>query len=75
MDIQNGGVLDAYVEAAKDTCREYGVTICDCYAKWKQLFKSGVDITSLLSNRINHPTREMNTLFAVSLLETMFNQE
>ena len=38
----------------------------------KKLEQNGVDTTILLANRINHPTREMNWLFAVSLLETMF---
>ena len=68
---QNEGVLDAYLDAAKKVAAEKGVTICDCYAKWKRLYECGADITELLANKINHPTREMNKLFAVSLLETM----
>ena len=68
---QNEGILDAYVEAAKKVAEEKGVAICDCYAKWKRLYECGADITELLANKINHPTREMNKLFAVSLLETM----
>lgn len=68
---QNEGVLDTYLEAAKKVAEEKGVAICDCYAKWKRLYECGADITELLANKINHPTREMNKLFAVSLLETM----
>lgn len=69
--IQNGGTLDMYVEAAKELCNRCGVTVCDCYEKWKTLYRNGVDVNDLLANKINHPTREMNWLFAVSLLETM----
>lgn len=68
---QNEGILEAYLEAAKKLAEEKGVVVCDCYAKWKTLQRWGADITELLSNKINHPTREMNKLFAVSLLETM----
>ena len=74
MEQQKEGILDAYMEAARQVCREEKVTICDCYAKWKTLYQNGVDITELLSNKVNHPTREMNWLFAVSLLDTMMQQ-
>ena len=59
------------MEAAKQVCEKNHVRICDCYAKWKRLYENGVDITELLANKINHPTREMNWLFATSLLDTM----
>lgn len=68
---QNGGVLRQYVDAAAELCRKRGIPVCDCYEKWELLWKNGVDVTELLSNRINHPTREMHWLFAVSLVETM----
>lgn len=68
---QNEGVLDLYVNAAKELCAKMDVTVCDCYAKWQTMYRNGVDVTQLLANKINHPTREMNKLFAVSLLETM----
>ncbi len=69
--IQNAGMLDNYLEAAKALCREKNITVCDCYAKWKRLETLGFDVTELLSNKINHPTREMNWLFAYSLAETI----
>lgn len=69
--IQRDGIMDLYMEAAREVCREQGVTLCDCYKKWKLLDKFGVDTTVLLSNFINHPSREMNWLFAVSLFETI----
>ena len=69
--VQNEGILDSYLLEAKRVCAENGVPVCDCYAKWQQLYRNGVNITELLSNKINHPTKEMNWLFAISLLEQM----
>lgn len=71
--LQNEGVLDMYIDAAKKLCDEKQITVCDCYAKWKKLEKSGISTTNLLSNYINHPSREMNWMFAYSLVETIFN--
>ncbi len=72
--LQNTGIMDAYLSAAKEVCRLHSVRVCDCNAKWKKLADYGVDTTRLLANRINHPIREMNWLFAVSLLETIFDK-
>lgn len=69
--LQNDGVLKQYIDAARALCRKHGIPVCDCYEKWELLWKNGVDVTELLSNRINHPIREMHWLFAVSLVETM----
>ena len=71
MKTQNGGVLDMYLEAGKKVAEEAGVRICDVYAKWKLMAENGVNTTELLSNYVNHPTREMNWLFAYSLVEEM----
>lgn len=68
---QVDGVLDKYIEEAKNICRKYDVVVCDCYKKWKKLSECGVDITEMLANKINHPTRELNWMFAYSLVETM----
>lgn len=73
--IQTEGVLDTYIQGARDLCARRNVVLCDCYRKWQMLHQNGVDITNLLSNRINHPTKEMNKLFAVSLLETILYKE
>lgn len=70
--IQNDGIFDKHIEAAKKLCKKYNVTVCDCYSIWKELSKCGVDTTELLSNKINHPTREMNMMFAYELVRTMF---
>ncbi|GHU98990.1 hypothetical protein FACS1894211_03630 [Clostridia bacterium] len=74
-EIQNGGMLKKYVEAAKAVAFENGVTVCDCYKKWETMLAAGVDTTALLANNVNHPKRDMNWLFAYSLAETLFSME
>ena len=69
---QNEGYFDAHINGAKALCAEMGIPVCDCYAIWKKLASSGVDTTELLSNKINHPTRDMNMVFAYELVKTMF---
>lgn len=70
---QNDGVLTALYEGGKQAASQTGVIVCDVYAKWLKLIEGGVDVTNLLSNKLNHPTVQMNYLFAISLLETIFN--
>ena len=70
---QTNGVFDAYIDAAREACKEEGVKLCDCYAIWKRMYESGVDTTSLLSNGLNHPIREMHYLFAWELVKTILN--
>ena len=71
---QNGGAFDAHIEGARTLCQAMGVPVCDCYAIWKKLFAGGVDVTELLANKINHPIRDMNQLFAYELVRTMFEE-
>ena len=71
---QNDGFFDKHINAAKALCTEMGVPVCDCYAIWKMLSANGVDTTELLSNKINHPTRDMNKVFAYELVKTMFSK-
>ena len=70
-EMQNSGRMDRYMDAARAVAKEMGVTVCDCYAEWKKLSETQ-DITMLLGNRINHPTREMHELFAQMLFDTIF---
>ncbi len=70
-DRQRRGVLDRYMDAARTLCEEENVPVCDVYAKWKRMAELGVNVTELLSNKLNHPTRELHNLFATSLVETM----
>jgi lysophospholipase L1-like esterase len=70
--MQNGGKMDAFVQAAREVAFESGVAVADAYALWKQMAQGGMDITALLSNGINHPCREMHGMFAELLYETIF---
>lgn len=70
MELQNNNVLERYLELG-EKAEECDVCICDVYDKWKTLQKNGVNVTELLSNKINRPTCQMNWLFAYSLIETM----
>lgn len=73
-EMQNSGRMDLYMDSAVALSKEMGITVCDCYAKWKKLSETE-DITMLLANRINHPTKEMHKLFAESLYEIIFAEE
>ena len=67
-EMQNGGKMDLYMNSATALAREMGISVCDCYAKWKELSQTQ-DTTMLLANYINHPTKEMHELFAQSLFD------
>lgn len=71
--MQNEGRMDIYIESAVELAKKMGVKVCDCYKLWKKLSETQ-DITYLLANRINHPTKEMHELFAQSLFETIFEK-
>jgi len=73
-EMQNSGRMDTYMAAASALAKEMGVPVCDCYAEWKKLAEKQ-DITMLLANRINHPTREMHELFAQALFDCIFDEE
>ena len=70
--MQNGGKVDRYINAAKELALSLGVTVCDCYAEWKKL-SATTDTTMLLANRINHPVPEMHELFAKMLYDTILS--
>ena len=71
--MQNEGKVDEYIYAAADLAKRLGVKVCDCYSKWKELSKTE-DITQLLANKINHPTKEMHELFAAELYKVIFDE-
>ena len=73
-DMQNSGKMDLYMGEAVKLAKELGVTVCDCYAEWKKLSETQ-DVTMLLANRINHPTKEMHELFASCLFKTIFGED
>lgn len=71
---QLNGVFDAYMDAARQVCKEENITLCDCYAIWKNMYEAGVDTTNLLSNGLNHPVRKMHELFAWQLVQTIIEK-
>ena len=70
---QNNGKMDEFIYSAIKLASEMGVSVCDCYSKWKKLSEE-TDITMLLANRINHPTSEMHNLFADALYELIMGK-
>ena len=73
-EMQNGGRMDKYMNAAVKLANCLGVTVCDCYAIWRKMSETQ-DITNLLANKINHPTREMHEPFARELFKCIFEGE
>ncbi len=73
-EMQNNGRMDLYMSSAVRLAEKLGVTVCDCYSKWKEMSKTQ-DTTALLANGINHPIREMHELFADSLYNAIFDEE
>ena len=65
------GLMDEYVAAGKAAAEENGVRVCDCYALWKKMWASGVNVTELLANKLNHPDKDMHLLFAYELVRTI----
>lgn len=66
--------LAKYIEAARNLCETECIPVCDCNRLWDILSDNDVDINSLLSNRINHPTEKMHWMFAYELVRTMFEK-
>ncbi len=69
--IDNRKWFSEYIDAARVIASENNVPICDCNKIWIKLSECGVNINNLLSNRINHPTREMHMLFAYETVKTI----
>lgn len=74
-EIQSGGKMDRFMDAAKELAASMGIEVCDCYGQWKKMYESGVDTNLLLINFINHPTKEMHQLFADMLYETIMEEK
>ena len=72
-EYQNSGRMDQYMQKAREVAEKIGVSVCDCYSIWKTMYENGTDTTKLLVNGINHPIREMHTLFADELFKILFS--
>lgn len=72
--VQTDGRLEEFLNAAKEVAQSHNIPVCDCYLQWKALEAEGVETDTLLSNHINHPTREMHQLFADSLFQIILQE-
>lgn len=70
--IQNEGVLDAYVQEARETAQRYGAPIADAYQVWTNMERMGIDTTAMLCNDINHPSPEAHNIFVEKIMEKIF---
>ncbi len=73
--LQTGGPVDEMFSLAKELATKYGITVCDSYGAWRNLYDCGANTTNLLCNFINHPSREMHELFASMLFTTILTTE
>lgn len=71
----NSGMMDRYMEILRKTASQNQAAIADCYRIWQNLYQEGVDTDGMLSNQINHPTREAHQIFADELYRTLFSEE
>ena len=71
---QQDGTMDRYMDAARACAKSHNIPVCDAYAVWKEMERQGIDTTSLLVNRINHPSQEMHFWFAALLNATLFGK-
>lgn len=71
--VQNEGVLDRYVAAAREIASKQNVPVADAYAVWDRMKACGVDTTALLSNAINHPGREEHEVFVNEICKVLFD--
>ena len=72
MDYQINGKMDLYMEKAKEVASKCSVYVCDGYGYMKKAEKEGRDTTEMLSNFVNHPTREIHKIFADMLFDIIF---
>lgn len=71
---ERAGWLAKYLERAKNAASECSVPVCDCHALWQKMYDEGVNTNALLSNDVNHPTRELHMMFAYELVKTIFTE-
>jgi len=70
---ENQGWLQTYLACAKEICERENIPVCDCNNIWQRFKDGGVNVNSLLANRINHPLRELHWIFAYELIKTIFS--
>jgi len=71
IQVQNNGVLSAYVEALKKVASAACVPVADIHACWERMAMEGRDTTEMLVNGLNHPDRAGHKLAAETILQTI----
>ena len=66
------GWLQTYLARAREVAAACHVPVCDCNALWLAMKAGGVNTNALLSNDVNHPTKELHWMFAYELVKMMF---
>ena len=69
--VQNTGILARYVETARKAASDMGIPVADAYSVWQKLDASGVNTDALLSNCINHPTKEAHGIFLNEIMRVL----
>ena len=65
------GWLQNYLARAREVAAACSVPVCDCNALWLAMKAAGVNTNALLSNDVNHPTKELHYMFAYELVKMM----
>jgi lysophospholipase L1-like esterase len=71
--LQNNGVMDAYMNAAREIAVKQGAALCDEYRRQKNYHTRGVDTDKLLCNHINHPIRAVHSCWGQDLLNLIMS--
>ena len=62
--IQTGGGVAAVAQAVRDVAAGHGLPVADVYAEWSRRAAAGQDTDAMLSNGLNHPTRDAHAIHA-----------
>lgn len=71
---ERDGLLRLFLDSARRIAGEMDVPVCDCHALWELMRSRGVNTNKLLSNEVNHPTKELHWMFAYELVRTMLER-
>lgn len=64
-----GSTLPERVEIIRKIAAEEGTCLCDTYALWTEFLKKGYDVTKMLANGINHPSKAGHEVYAIELMK------
>ncbi|MDY8025493.1 GDSL-type esterase/lipase family protein [Paenibacillus polymyxa] len=65
----NGSTLRERVEIIRRVAAEEGTCLSDTYAVWADFLEMGYDVTQLLANKINHPSKAGHEVYAIELMK------